>query len=177
MQLAPRFALIEEALVALQVLGLDGPDWRRNLDVAARQGSGSDHDNMAFELMRHLLLDLKWKNQIRAAEHAVAMFDLYPDAASWHSAVTRCRDIARKAKANEFQALGAVVQVDGIFVRVRRDNLRDTSMNSGLALKEKRRIIDPYDLKPIPKSGKHVADNAYWRNLAKLGIIEIVQDE
>lgn len=177
-QLGPGFALFEEALAALQVLGLDGPEWRRNLDSATRRGSGSAQDNFAFGIMRHLLIDLKWKNELRVAEFAVAHLGLYPEAANWQSAVTRCREVVRQAKAQKFQALGAVVEVDGLYVRVRKDNLRGMRKNSKEnASKEVRRIIDPYDMKPIPPAGKRVADNAYWRNLAKRGLIEIVQDE
>ena len=49
--LAPTYELFTEVLFALQVLGLDKPDWRRRLEEYARVGGGHVQDNFAFAMI------------------------------------------------------------------------------------------------------------------------------
>lgn len=165
--LGPEYELFSQALFSLQVLGLDKRDWRRRLDKLGRMGGGSTQDNFAFGMMRNLIEERGITNVKRAAEMAVAQMHLYPDAAGFHSAVTRCRSVWQKYKAGAFQPKGAVVEMNGLFVRPRQDNLRRD---------EVREILDPEDMRFLPKAGKRVADTSYWRSLVELGFVEIVQN-
>lgn len=164
--LAPEYELFSEALFTLQVLGLDGDDWRRRLEELARVGGGSAQDNFAFAMMQDFVVRQGVTNVKLAAERSVAFMGLYPDAASFHSAVTRCRGVWRRYKDGTFRPKGMVVEQKGIFVRPRTDNLRRY---------EVRAIRDPDDLTLLPATGRRVSDNAYWRRLTELGFVEIVQ--
>jgi hypothetical protein len=165
--LGPEYGVLAEALAVLQVLKLDGPNWRPQLDKAVKLGGGSTEDNFAFAMMNHYVRGEGWINVQRAAECSVATMGLYLDSNSWHSAVTRCRDVWIKYKAGSFTPMGELVSVDGIVVRPRFDNLREAEI---------RVIIDPYDFTPLPVEGKRVTDSAFWRNMKDLGLVEILQN-
>jgi hypothetical protein len=164
--LAPDHEILGECLAVLQALKLDGPDWRRQLDQISRVGGGDMEDNFAFAAIHHYVGLFGGKNVKRAAECAVATMGLYPDSQSFRSAVTRCTEVWTKYTDGRFCPLGDNVVDSGLFVRVRTDNLQKD---------EDRKIIDPYDLRPIPKKGKWVNDTTFWRSLIALGLIKIVQ--
>ncbi len=165
---APENEILAQALGVIQALGLDGPDWRKRITQLERDGGGGNQDDFAFTLMSYFIEELGFKSQKRAAEYAVAFFGLYPEANSFHSAVTRCRGVWLRYKKGSFVPIGKLRNDAGITIRPRLDNLRPN---------EVRRIIDPIDLKEIPQAGKRVNDNVFWRGMIDLGLVEILQDD
>jgi hypothetical protein len=94
--------LLGEALSQLQVLKLDGPDWRRTLDRVARFEAGGSFDDLALGSMRPLIEQNKWTVK-RAAEISVGQFGLYMDSNSFEAAVQRARQVWISYKKGKFR--------------------------------------------------------------------------
>jgi hypothetical protein len=153
--------ILAEAINVLQVLTLDGPDWRRRLDEIARLEVGGSDNDFAFSAMRHHIERQRWSTK-RAAEHAVAQFGLYLDSNSFEAAVQRAREVWISYKKGVFQPLGNLRNPRGIVVKPNRENLKKD---------EVRRVLDPEDQQPLPLEGKRVPDTPFWRNMIDLGLV------
>lgn len=160
--------ILAEAINVLQVMKLDGPDWRQRLGKISRLEVGGSNDDFAFQAMRYHLEREKWRSVKRAAESAVAQFGLYLDSNSFEAAVQRARQVWMDYKAGKFRPLGELQDPKGLIVKPNLENLRPN---------ETRRIIDPEDQAPLPSQGKRVADSSFWRNMIELGLVVVVKED
>jgi len=159
--------LLGEALSVLQVLKLDGADWRRTLDRVGRLEVGGSFDDLALGSMRSLIEQNKWPVK-RAAEISVGQFGLYMDSNSFEAAVQRARQVWIAYKQGKFRPLSELANSSGLVVKPNAETLKPD---------EVRRVLDPSDQKSIPAGGKRVPDTPFWRNMIDLGLVVIIDDE